>query len=515
VPALDPGLSSALTPYLLMFGAFTYPLLKVAHVKRIVTRVYGYIYVLTALALAFNTYIGCMNNQVYVYFMAGFPPPIGITYVVDNLNAFLALIVTILFATLYPLMKDYVNDNEYFYAMLLALEAGFTGILYTGDIFNMFVMSELTLIAAYSLISSYERPGSFKGALKYALIAGVSGMLFFLSIILYYNVLGTLNIGHGGAIVDSLAPSIGRSPEPYTAVLAVLVFMLWSLLVETALVPLHFWIPDAYSNAPPPVAGLLAGIAEGVGFYMIIRIYYVLLKGFTPSIALLIGILGILSILVGGFSMIFSNNALKIVSYSVILDAGYIAIALSLGATGVYIALSYIIAHAVVKPLLFITMGYATHHRGTTLLDNLNGVFRSNPVLQLGFLTGVAAVVGIPPTILFQAKLQLYMEALQAFGSLNIYVWAALATMVLGSALALAGFTRLLYPVLFMTGEPVPRPRGYTGVLIIVLTVTVLLLGIVYLLIYNQLIVPAGSSVITHRIDYVKTVLENLGWLKK
>ncbi len=514
VCGLDPGLICALTPYLLVFGSFSYPLFKVFNISRFWTRIYGFIYVVLASLFTFPVYLETLDGNVYTYYMAGFPPPIGITYVIDNLNSFLALLVSLLVLVSYPLMKNYVEDNEYFYAMLLAFEAGLLGVLYTGDVFNLFVMLELTLIASYSLIASYGRASSYKSAFKYAMIAGVSGMIFFLSTILYYNVLGTLNIGHGAAIVESITPPIGRSDEPLTALHIVLTIMLWSLLVETALVPLHFWLPDAYSSAPPPIAGLLAGLSEGVGFYVLIRLYYVLLGGFDQVTSLVLGVLGILSIFVGGFGMIFSNNLLKIISYSVVLDAGYMGIALSLGVNGVYIVLSYILAHTIVKPLLFITSGYVVHKRGTPNLDKLRGVLRSSPILQLGFLIGAIAVVGVPPTILFQAKLQLYIEALSSIDGFSLYPVIALIVMVMGSIMAFTGFARAFYSTLFMHGELVEKPRGYMVFFIVLFSTLVIVLGIIYGYLYDNVIMPAGLAVIQYRFKYIKTVVEGLGWLK-
>ena len=51
------------------------------------------------------------------------------------------------------------------------------------------------------------------------------------------------------------------------AVLLLLVFA-----IKAAVVPLHFWLPSSYAEAPAPVAALFA-IMTKVGAYAIIRVY--------------------------------------------------------------------------------------------------------------------------------------------------------------------------------------------------------------------------------------------------
>lgn len=511
---IDPSLAAALTPYILILGSFSYPLLKILRLSRTYARIYGFIYVLLSLILTFHVYMGCFK-EICIYKLAGFPPPIGITYVVDNLSGFIAFITSILFLLMYPLMRNFVDDNEYFYGMLLALEAAMIGVIYTGDIFNLFVMIELLSIASYTLITSYNTRYAFRSAFKYAMIASVSGMFVFLGAVLYYNVLGTLNIGHGAAILEGMIQGIGRGSDLDYDVSVILMILFWALMVETAIVPLHFWLPDAYSSAPPPIAGLLAGLSEGIGFYVLMRLYYVLLKGFTWITSLFLGVLGMITIVIGGFGMIYSRNALKIISYSIILDAGYIAVALSLGEPGVYIALSYIVAHIVVKPLLFLSIGYITHHKNTYDLDLLSGSLRGNPVLLSGFLVGASAVVGIPPTILFQAKLQLYISVLDIILENPSYYAVSLIVMVIGSVLALTGFARILYPLLFKPGKPVEKPSGYLLFFILLFLILVIVLGILYVWIYNSYILPAGNSIVSDRLSYISKVFESLGGMVK
>lgn len=96
------ALVAALAPYLLIFSAFALPLLGIAkapkHVARILaSAVQGIIFALTLFVLG-----EVWDGSIITYTFAAFPPPVGITYVVDFLSAFMAVVVAALFLLISP-----------------------------------------------------------------------------------------------------------------------------------------------------------------------------------------------------------------------------------------------------------------------------------------------------------------------------------------------------------------------------------------------------------------------------
>ena len=510
LPATSEALIAALTPYFLIFTAFALPAFKVAKAPKYVGKAIAIVMQAIIFVMTLFTFGQVWSGRVLYYTFAAFPPPVGITYSVDFLNAFLAVLASTLFLIITPLSNHFVNDNEYFYAGMLGLEAGMLGVIYTGDIFNMFVMMEVTLISAYVVISSPRTGSSIKAAFKYAMVGTAAGMIFFLGAVMYYNALGTLNLGQGGAIIAGLIPNMGRALHPQLAIGFVMDIILFSLLAEAAVVPLHFWLPDAYSRAPPTVASLMAGLSEGISFYVIFRLFYVVNQGLTYEAFITLYVLGVITILVGGLGMIYSTDLMKIIAYSTILDVGYMAIALTFGTYGVYIALAYIFAHALVKPTLFLSAGWVTKSAGSSSLDKLKGAFKGSPALMASFLVGAAAVVGIPPTILFQAKLSLYQVVLfvtrfpQYRLLYGFYQPLTLIVMLLGSALALAGFLKAIYATYLTPGKPISGAPTYLKIVVLSLATAVIALGIAYAYVSGYLIEPAYSSLTPqHRIYYL------------
>lgn len=506
-------LFTALTPYLLIAGAFSLVLLKSMGFPKAASRAYASLYLAMALAASVLIYMGTGDRGVLAYPLGGFPPPIGILYAVDRLSALLGVLISALFLAMYPLLSLFnIKIDEYLLALYLGLEAGMLGIVYTGDIFNMFVMMEVMLISSYGLIALARNVNAYLATFRYMIVGGAGGLLFFVGAVLIYFSAGSLNIGHLGAIFDGVSAGYaGQAANARSAILLFMALLFWGLAIDEALAPFHFWLPSAYSSANPVVASLLAGLGEGVAFYALMRLAYTIAGDMPAPIALFLGALGAITILVGGIGMAYTRRLAEMVAYSVVLDVGYMAIALSLGPAGVPVVISYIIAHMIVKPLLFLSAGWARESAGSDSLERLRGALRGSRALQAGFITGASAVVGIPPTILFVAKLQAYVAALGQVGESPIYA-GALVAMFIGSALALASFLKAISVIIL--SPPAERPRRAPRALeiyVVALTALVIALGLLYPSLLEGLIRGASDALVSGRDAYIGKVLQMIG----
>ncbi|MCC6033422.1 MAG: hydantoin racemase [Desulfurococcaceae archaeon] len=505
------SLLPALTPYMLIFGAFTLVFFKVAKARIIFARVYALVYLVLSFALSVSTYFTVRSSGIVYYELGGFPPPIGITYVVDEFSAFLGVIVTGLALFLYPLIPVFHSGaDEYYLALYIGLVAGFTGVLYTGDLFNMFVMMEVALLSTYGLVALGGSKQSYKSAFDYAMVAGVGGLVFFMGAVLIYFATGTLNLGHMGLVMQGVATCFkGVSPTPTNALRVLVLFLFWGLVVDEALAPLHFWLPPAYSSAGPVAASLLAGASEGVAYYALARIVYTVLGGLNPILEYSLRILGIASIIVGGVGALYSKSLTRTISYTVVMDSGYVAIALSLGPTGLQVALIYVLAHLVVKPLLFLTAGWVKGAYGTDSLDKIEGSFRASKALQASLIIGALAVTGLPPTIFFIAKLGVYVNLFNAL-SMDVTIPLALFTSLAGSLLALAAFLKAVSATVLAPPREAFKPVStILKAYLLTLTALTILLGVVYGFLINPFISSASNSIVAGRPEYL-SVIENI-----
>lgn len=509
VEKMNASVLPALTPYVLIMGAFTLVFFKVFKVNSLITRFYVSLYLVFSFIASLLIYNLVENQGVVYYTIGGFQPPIGITYVVDGFSGLIGLVISGLALFLYLLFSIFPRGvDEYYLALYLGLVAGLLGVIYTGDLFNMFVMLEVALISSYGLIALGSHKESYKAVFDYIMIAGVGGILFFLGVGLIYFAAGTVNIGQLGLIqlgIDTGYRGLVENPGRYLPILAIILF--WSLAIDEALAPLHFWLPPAYSSINPVTASLLAGVAEGVSYYALARIIYTVLGGLTPVLEYSLRILGILTILVGGLGAVYSKRILYTIAYTVVMDSGYIAIALSLGPSGLGIALLYIIAHAIVKPLLFLTAGWIRETHGTDKLDSATGSLRASRILQLSMVIGAITIAGIPPTIFFTAKLQVYMGLLEAI-SRDYTIPVALVVAFIGSAMGLVAFLKILnYTVFEASGikQDIHVP-GLLKIYLLVLSIVIVLLGLIYGFVLDPLISSTARSLIDERSVYLEVV---------
>ncbi len=499
MPVGGVGLAVALPPLLALVGAFATPLLSGRASKPArFALVFSELILLVNLVLATKVFFETvLEGKILTYMFAGVPPPLGILYEVDSLGGLMGFLVALIFPLVnlasYGYLEWATKHNHWYYTIFLGLEAGLLGMAYTGDLFNLFVMLEVMSIAAYGLTAYLrERGRPLDAAIKYGLFGGVGSTIYFLAVVLLYAGLGTLTMGdvvYSTLGIDLFPETSGTASNVSSTLLIFAGLAVWAFMIEAAVFPHHFWLPDAYSSMPPSAAAAMAAVGEGVGLYVIIRILYTVVGPATsePIMWLLI-VLGAANILVGGYMTATATDFKRMVAYSTILDMGYAVVGVGIGG---YVALAaslyYIISHAFVKPLLFLSAGVIERAAGTTELDGIRGIARGNAILAASLLVGGMAIIGVPPMNIFFAKLMLFKAVMQRAELLPL-----LLVMLVGSALAFIGFGRLWFSVFSpsLKGE-VSRSAGLADApLLVLFSALVILSGLLYGPIMDKVVTP-------------------------
>lgn len=192
--------------------------------------------------------------------------------------------------------------------------------------------------------------------------------------------------------------------DPYYAILLMIGYT-----ATAALIPLHFWLPDAHSTAPSPASAVLSGVTVKEGFYALMRLYNIVLLG-EWSKYLLLG-MGFVTCIYGFLMLISQRDVKRMLAYSTIGNTGLIAVLQSLyllNPTNTYIYLAFITsiyAHGLYKAALFINAGTVEAVAHTRIMDKVHGLVAYTPISSLANLFTVLSVIGIPPTIGFMSKL--------------------------------------------------------------------------------------------------------------
>ena len=210
------------------------------------------------------------------HYLGGWPPPFGIEYVLDHLSAFMAVIIVFigLIIVIYPPgagLYQVPRKGVPMYGLILLLLAGLIGVVVTGDLFNLFVFLEIYSLASYALIT-LGGDRAVVASFRYLVLGTIAGGFYLLGVGFIYFSTGTLNM----ADAARLLPALYGSP----AVAAAAALIVIGMGIKLALFPLHVWLPDAHSYAPPVIAAILAAIQIEVAGYVIVRM---LLTVFRPE----------------------------------------------------------------------------------------------------------------------------------------------------------------------------------------------------------------------------------------
>ena len=492
-------LLGVITPFLAL-SAFTIPLLSLIIKRKGFYNAYASIVSFVAMMFSFLVFADVYTSgRPIVYAYGGWPPPIGIAYEADAFNALIgaytsfALFFVVLFSVWYSRVID---DVVWYYTLLLGLETGVLGCIYTGDVFNLFVMLEVLSISAYALVAYYRnRPISIEAAAKYALLGAVVTTCYFISLVFIYGSYGTLNMADlafkASEGMQAVVVSNGLYGNIVTASLIALVLALWAFTFKSALFPNHFWLPDAYSGSPIPIAAAFSSAVEIVGVYMVVRFLYTIFgvnsiiaaSGFRDIVMMVLLILGIVSGIVGALLMITQDNVNRLLGYSTISHIGLLYMALALGlsgmpsdivALGLVALLFHIINHGIGKLLMFMGVGVAVATTGTRDLNKLSGIGRIYPIASIAIIAAAFHLMGLIPFGGFFSKLLIY----QAYIAAELLIPAIMVIVI--SAISVLGYVKIMYSIVFAPIEREYRRIDTMGVniLMILLIIACIVLGV-------------------------------------
>ena len=482
-------------------GALAVPLIRLLGGGRRLIEFFTLIAMLVSGYCAAST-LWLARSAIVVYMFGGWPPPVGIFYEVDMLGATLGLITSVIMLVVAIYSTGYMHSDDrlyLYYTLLLVIEAGMLGCFYTGDFFNLFVMIEVTSIAAYALVAYHHRdPLASASSLKYAIYGALATTVFFAATITGYGCFGTLNIADMSAKLQGLvSPVTGHGwGDLYIGIAVFMALALYAFTFKSAIFPNHYWLPDAHSSAPTPVSAVLSGLVVNVGVYCTARFLYTVLAG-IPSlmygyrIALLV--LGGLSALIGGLLMNAQRDVKRLIAYSTILNIGFIVLGLSLGtAPGASAAFYQAVTHSFAKAMLFLAVGLPIAVAGSRDIDRLRGIGRKYPVLGVFLALPLLALAGLPPLAVFMSEYSL-MTAMIGAGD-----WITLGLFLAGYISGMIAYIRLFYklcleePTIETIGEL--RISSATMFALVVLGATVLFLGFAAPPLWNNVFSGIGSS---------------------
>ena len=391
-----------LAPCALLFGA----VLQILVARLCSARTKGILAVITSLPAVYAvvaTIRMVQAGQAIELNLLRWDGPLALVFHVDALSVLFAFMGSLLGAIVLLYSIGYMAHDRAatrFYATMLVFIGGFIALVYSANLFFLYLCWEAIGLCSFSLVGFwYTDREAVNGARKVLLMTHIAGYGLLAAILVVYHRAGT-------ALWTD--PNVARS---FTA--GVFLLMLLALIAKSVQVPLHTWIPEAMA-APTPVSSLLhAACYVTAGVYLAARMHSF---GVWPAAwgAVLVWV-GTITMAVGVTYAMVQTDLKRMLAFSTVSQIGYMMMGLGVGTPlAITAALLHCLNHGFFKGGLFLNAGAVQHSAGSRDMNELGGLAQRMPRTTFCWLVGVGNMAGIPLMSGFVSKWMLYAAALQA-----------------------------------------------------------------------------------------------------
>lgn len=394
-------------------------------------------------------------------------------YLADPLATVLKLF-TMLFVAIALLYSRHYLDargilkGEY-YVLALTAMLGIFVIISAGSLLTLYIGIELLSLSLYALVAFDRDSGvAAESAMKYFVLGAIASGCLLYGMSLIYGMTGTLLLGELAAALQG---------EPSLGLIMGVVFVVVGVAFKFGAVPFHMWVPDVYHGAPTSVTLFIATAPKIASFALAFRLLSGALGNISETWIQMLVIVALLSALLGNVVAVAQTNLKRMLAYSAIGNVGFILFGFVAGTEqGYEAALYYTIAYVLTTlgafgvMLLVSRPGFEADE-----LDHYKGLHARDPLLAFIMMVLMFSLAGIPLTVGFLAKLQIF-EALWNSNHLALVVFAAIV-----SVIGLFYYLRVVKILYFdAPGDlPVPERHGAVKATLALNTAAVVVLGVV------------------------------------
>ena len=349
----------------------------------------GKIIAITAQAVltccAFYIFFRCKDGEI-ITSIGNYKGVLGIILKADTLSSVFILLCSFIFFIV-AIYNFHENVNRLFWFLLFIWEGLLIGIFLSGDLFNVFVLLEVSTVIVSILIMFKRDKRSMYDGLLYLMVNTVAIQFYLFGLGYLYKLTGVLDR-------DAIAQAV-KSVDKSSLILPYALIMT-SVGLKCALMPLFSWLPRAHGTpgAPSSVSAILSGLHIKSGIYLFIRFQDIFRDVAVPDFFLVAGIItGI-----AGFIFALSQTDIKLIlAYHTISQIGMIMIGLNVADIHSYTGSVYhIINHAIFKSALFLSAGIIIEVYGTRDIYKIRGVFRRIPLVGIATIMAVLGITGAP-----------------------------------------------------------------------------------------------------------------------
>ncbi|MET0938668.1 MAG: NADH-quinone oxidoreductase subunit M [Gaiellaceae bacterium] len=277
-----------------------------------------------------------------------------------------------------------------YFGLMLFLTGAIVGVFCAQDLLLFYVFWEAMLIPLYLLVGVWGGEGRQRATLLFVIYTMAGSLLMLAAVIVFGLDEGTFDL-------------IELQQEG-TSTWLFLGFVV-AFAVKAPLFPFHGWLPSAYREAPPEVAGVLSGVVSKAAAYGFLYIAILLFPGPAADLRVPILALAAIGLVYGSLLAFRARDVRGVIAYSSLAQLGLIVLGLfATNLAGWNGAVLQMVNHGLLSMTLFMLAGLIESRTGTGSFDRLGGMARGRPALATVLMvTGVVALA-VPGSTAFAGE---------------------------------------------------------------------------------------------------------------
>jgi proton-translocating NADH-quinone oxidoreductase chain N len=332
-------------------------------------------------------------------------------FMIDGISVYMAIMfiavsAVVLFYSIFY-MDPSKRPSERYFAIMLILTAALMGAVFSGDLLTLFIFWEAAAAGSSFLMIYKKDPVSLNSTLKYLVMIIIASAFIVFGLSIVYGLTGSLNFW---AVREALMVLADKN-----LLLIAFILIATGYAIEAAIVPFHFWLPDAYSASPSSSAAFLSALIDQGSYYVLIRVLVFIL---TPPDVLnwtfMLAVMAALTMIVGNLFALIQDNVKRLIANICVADVGYNLVGItSVTALGLTGNLYFFLMGGITTALSFMAIGVISR-QGFRTLEDFSGLGKKMPFVSLALVIAGLSFAGVPPCGGFMAKYLVFTAAIKA-----------------------------------------------------------------------------------------------------
>jgi NADH-quinone oxidoreductase subunit N len=348
---------------------------------------------------------------------------------VDRFALFFNFLVTGAAALVVLASTEYVKlmprfQGEYF-GLLLFSATGMMLLAAATEMISIYVALELTTLPLAALGAFLMSGRSSEAGIKFLIIGAISSALLLYGMALVFGFTGSTQLADISAAVQRAGSGVAFGN--YALMIGV-VLLVAGFGFKISAAPFQMWVPDVYEGAPTPVVAFLSVASKAAGFAVLLRVMFTGFFDASLDWAVLMAALAAASMTIGNLVSIAQSNIRRLFGYSTIAHAGYLLVGVAAGvqagqsgldvpvfaAIGLDSVLFYLGAYTAANLTAFFAIAAIGERVGSDRINDYAGLVTRSPALAVILALALIALIGVPPTGIFIAKLYVFTAAVDS-----------------------------------------------------------------------------------------------------